>query len=411
VVESNIFLLRDLHVTLYIIKKKQLMNTKPSKIPEPGPKKCEGLKQNGEQCQRFINPTISLTPYCYSHNPKVNTALAPREWLPFLEAHQPNSAYLMVWKRWVLSQASRLHCFSELTDDQCQRITRDLGYSSSDRMLRCVCAASVAGAAFLRVTRRDLRNIPSLLASAAHELMHCLLPEDMNVSLEESICVLTETCVTKRLIVEKDLRKALAEGKAMHPTNGASRKSGEDVSAELRSTLARCAVSGGPLSILAQAETVESFLIRAGISIRDLHVCRNRRERLACDALEYEAFHGRGMPGPLDDNEIVFVHSAPDGGVRTVLRVCSRDRDVLYVGAFVSSEPRSGHGRRAMELLVRFARIAGLKNIELHSEELPHLRKIYQSLGFRIVERETGFYGDGRAGLKWQKCSSMEQPQ
>lgn len=305
------------------------------------------------------------------------------------------------WVVWVTKHADRLHSFDELTEDQCVRLASDLGYASCSRMLRCVEACAIDGSAFIRVSQRQLCKPLELLAVCAHELVHCMLPSDMNVAIEEAICMVVERCVTKSWLVDADLIDCLRQGATMHPANRLA--AGEAGGLQrLQRALVEFAAEGGPLAALSVAETVQATLKRLDIEEAALRVCCTPRERRQADLLESEAFSTRGLPGPLGGDELVLVHGTRCEPMRTILRVRT-EGTVLYVGAFVSAVTRAGHGTVAMDLLVRLALARGIACIELHSEDLPRLRLIYKKLYFTICARVADYYGDGRAALLWRR--------
>jgi hypothetical protein len=361
--------------------------------------RCAAVTLKGNSCKQKSGKD---TLHCPSHNTRIKQEVHPHEWLPTIIDHPKKGTQAYNWANWLRKHTSYVRCFHQLTDAQCEDLADKLGYSSGMRMLRQIESASVEGNAFVRVGRRQMRNPIELLATTVHEIMHCLLPGDINVALQESICTLVETSITKRLLLQSDFEEAVATAAAMHPANMAASAMLYDAVQQLHQGLQLLGRSGGSLSPLLRLQSLESVLKSEGIDHDALHVCRDMRERETCQALEYDAFFARGLPGPLSNDEVMLVHGVR-GEVRTMMRLNSSNDESVYIGAFVSTESGRGHGTTAMKLLCKLVKALGMKFVDLHSEELPMLQKVYKSMGFKKIERLCDLYGEGRAGLFWRK--------
>jgi hypothetical protein len=334
---------------------------------------------------------MTSTPLYAAHTPKVHLTLPRAEWLSALltDPVVTGNSTASAWGAWVQRHSALLRGVDELSVEQFTRISSGLGYPSDDRMLHRIESCSIDGNAFLRVGRRQLANPLELLALCAHELVHCMLPADGNVVLEEAICMAVEKRTTRRWLVDADLLACLPHD------------AGAGDLVDLQRALVELRVGGGdPLGPLGTTETVEATLSRLDIDDDALHVCRNTHELRKAILLEYETFTDRGLPRPLDGDEVVLVHGVRDDPIRTVMRMRA-DGTSLCLGAFASVNPRNGHGRIAMSLLARLAIARGIRTIETHSEMLPRLYAIYAGLGFDAVEQVCDYYGKGRTAWRW----------
>jgi hypothetical protein len=337
--------------------------------------------------------------YCPSHNQQIT----PKEWLPIVLEYPKSGTQPHNWAEWLRKHATFVQPFTQLTEDQLEKLSGDLGYSSSRHMLRELNGATVERTAYVRVGKRQLRDPLELLSTAVHEVMHCIMPKGLNDLLEESICVIVEANIKKRWMVHEDFKNAIATATCMHPANKAAATELPDPIRQLQLVLHTLGSRGGSMAPLMKIQPLETVLKVYGIDEDALHVCRDHGERLACQALEYDAFFDRGMPGHLGGDEVVLVHGVRDDPLRTMIRLHTSSNHSVYIGAFVSTKPGCGHSMTAMALLCKLVKVMGMKYVELHSEDLPRLRKVYTSLRFKHVKRIRDFYGEGRAGLFWQR--------
>ena len=366
---------------------------------------CCAITISGAPCRRRVG---SLK-VCPAHNPKLQLNVPAATWVPAVIAFAriQQDHYLRRWAEWIWSHVDRLGSWDELNDDQCAKLALDLGYISSARMLRCVEACSMNGRVFMRVTNRQMDRPVELLATAAHELVHSLLPAEFELDMvfEEAICVSVENLVNKPWIVDADLRAAIHCAVAMHPANRSKLSFGLS---EIQTALFKLFGSpdiddGGLMGLHVSAETVDATLRRIGVCHDALHVCHERRERLLCDAIERHTFGSHELPVPVSEaKQVLLVHGDENGTVQTMLRVHVTLPNTLYIDNFVSAVPRRGHGTATLAMLCRLALARDIHRICLHSKDLPLCCQIYMKMGFNKVEAKPDYVCAENRMVLWE---------
>lgn len=351
-------------------------------------KRAEDLQKNTEILTRA------------EHHPKVHAFLQTNEWLPLLMTNKTVLAdpTANVWLHWLWMHRERIHGFDELTDQQCKQLSTDLGFLASYKSLHRVESCSIDGTVFLRFGYRQLMKPLEVLSTCVHELVHCLMPVGVNDTLEESLCMIAEICVRKRWLVDDDLSGCVKDAVSIRPAQRCSSAAFGGLDG-LKNTLKEIGSENCSLSLLLLAETVEDTILSLFIAKSDLRVCKCQREKRLISRLQIEVFGGAYVPTALEGDELLLVHGDP---IKTFFKVQTKGES-LYVGSFVSKYQRRGHGSRAMALMLRVAERKGIRFVDLHSRNEPHLRETFLKLGFKILSTVPQFYEDGAPGLFWRK--------